>query len=82
VKTAFRQGRAALKNGDLLRAAEGAGFEVFITSDKNLRHQQDMSKLRIAVLILPTNALHRLIPIFSVIADSVAGAFVEVNGSP
>lgn len=82
VRTAFRQGWAGLKNGALLRAAEDAGFDVFLSSDKNLQHQQNLSRLRIAIVILPTNALHRLIPIFPKIADAVAAAsptsYVEV----
>lgn len=32
-----------LKNGDLLTAAEDAGFEVFLTTDKNLQHQQNLA---------------------------------------
>ncbi|HKQ39855.1 MAG TPA: hypothetical protein VJ063_17380 [Verrucomicrobiae bacterium] len=83
MKTAFREGWAALKNGALLRAAENAGFEVFISSDKNLRQQQNLSKLGIAIVILPTNALHRLVPIFPRIAHAVATAlpasYVEVT---
>jgi hypothetical protein len=38
-----------LGNGDLLTAAELAGFEVFLTTDKNLRHQQNMAGRTIAV---------------------------------
>lgn len=31
-----------LRNGDLLIAAENAGFELFLTTDKNLRYQQNL----------------------------------------
>ena len=36
VSTASQQGWDKLKNGDLLTAAENAGFEVFLTTDKNI----------------------------------------------
>jgi putative NIF3 family GTP cyclohydrolase 1 type 2 len=52
VRTAFQEGWAMLANGDLLTAAEAAGFDVFVTTDKNLRYQQDLSKRRIAVVVL------------------------------
>ena len=39
VRTAAQQRWDTLKNGDLLTAAEDAGFEVFLTTDKNIRHQ-------------------------------------------
>ena len=37
------------------RAAEAAGFEVFVTADKNLRYQQNLSSRHIAILELWTN---------------------------
>lgn len=44
---------ANLKNGELLCAAEKE-FALLITTDKNLCYQQNLSQLRIAVLVLPT----------------------------
>jgi hypothetical protein len=44
-----------LRNGDLLQAAERDGFDDLITSDKNIRHQNRLGGLRIAVLELGTN---------------------------
>jgi len=43
-----------LSNGDLLDEAERAGFEVLITADKNMRYQQNLSRRRIALLVLST----------------------------
>jgi hypothetical protein len=54
VSTVQEMGWAGLKNGDLLAAAEGH-FDVFITSDKNLRFQQNLKKFSFAVLLLPSN---------------------------
>jgi hypothetical protein len=40
VKEAKAQGWDTLSNGELLKAAEEAGFDVLLTTDKNLRYQQ------------------------------------------
>ena len=47
VHTALKMGRGELENGDLLRVAESAGFELFIICDKNLRHQQNLAGRRL-----------------------------------
>jgi hypothetical protein len=39
VRTAAQQGWDTLKNGDLLAAAEAAGFDLVLTTDKNMRYQ-------------------------------------------
>ena len=44
-----------LSNGELLSLAEQQGFELLVIADKNMRHQQDISSRRIAVLELWTN---------------------------
>jgi hypothetical protein len=43
VSTAFERGWSTLKNGDLLDAAERNGFEVFVSTDRNLRYQQNLT---------------------------------------
>jgi hypothetical protein len=53
VSTAYEMGWARLSNGALLRAAE-AQFDVFVTTDKNLRHQQKATGQQLAILVLPT----------------------------
>lgn len=40
VEEARSLGWDTLKNGELLSAAEAAGFEVLVTTDRNIRHQQ------------------------------------------
>lgn len=54
VATAYERGWSNLDNGDLLAAAENAGFDLFITTDQNLHYQQDLTGRRLAVLVLPT----------------------------
>ncbi len=53
VSTVFEPGWPNLENGDLLRAAEGR-FDVFITTDQNLRYQQNLSGRQPATPVLPT----------------------------
>lgn len=52
VATAREMGWAALSNGALLAAAENAGFDAFVTVDRSIRHQQNLTRLPIAVLEL------------------------------
>ena len=40
-----------LNNGELLRAAEEAAFEVFLTTDKNIRYQQNLAERVIAIVV-------------------------------
>jgi hypothetical protein len=59
-------------NGRLIDAAERAGFALFIVADKNLRHQQNLSARRIAILELWTNHRPTLEKHFSHIHAAVA----------
>ena len=59
-------GLAGRKNGELLTLAEGK-FDVFVTIDKNIRYQQNLSGRRIAILIIRARSseiddLHRELP--------------------
>lgn len=60
VATAFEMGWAELSNGKLLDAAEAAGFEAILTTDQNLRHQQNFAGRRIAAVVLPTTSWPRI----------------------
>ena len=55
VDTAAELGWNELENGPLLNAADARGYEVFVTADKNLRHQQNMSSRSFGIVELPTN---------------------------
>ena len=55
VSTAHEMGWSKLKNGELLDAAEGM-FDALLTTDKNLRYQQNLSARKLAVAILPTTS--------------------------
>lgn len=60
--TVRAQGWSGLKNGELLRAAASAGFEVLLTNDRGIEHQQSLAGLTLSVVVLnsPSNKLHDL----------------------
>ena len=64
VSTVPEAGWATKQNGELLRLAE-ANFDVLLTNDQNLEHQQKLKKfdLAIIVLIAPTNDIEDLKPL-------------------
>ena len=41
-----------ISNGELLRLAEGAGFDVLVTTDKNVRYQQNLADRKISIVVL------------------------------
>lgn len=41
-----------LENGELIAKAEEAGFEVLLSTDKNIRYQQDLTNRKIALVVL------------------------------
>lgn len=54
IVTVQEMGWAGIKNGQLLGLV-AVDFDVFITSDKNLRHQQNLASFDLAVIMLPSN---------------------------
>ena len=66
------QGWGGIKNGELLQRAE-AEFDLFITSDQNIRYQQNLAGRRIAVLELSTNDIGRIDAAQSMIQAAVDG---------
>ena len=57
IKIVPQMGWAGIKNGQLLALAE-VEFDVFITVDRNLSFQQNLSQFNIAVIVLPTSPQH------------------------
>ena len=83
VRTAAEQQWATLENGRLLDAAEAAGFELLVTTDKNMRYQQSLVGRRIAVIILgqarwPLVRLH-VQRVLSAVDSSSAGTYTEID---
>jgi predicted nuclease of predicted toxin-antitoxin system len=52
--TAAREGWSQLDNDELLNAAEAAGFDVLLTTDTNIRHQQNLEGRKIAIVVIRT----------------------------
>jgi hypothetical protein len=75
VATAAEMAWSQLTNGELLAAASEAGFEVLVTTDQNLRYQQDLKERTIAVVVLMTTSWPRI----SKQADEVAAAIEGVG---
>jgi hypothetical protein len=68
--TAQHCGWSGIKNGDLLRLAEGE-FDLFITSDQNIRYQQNLAVRQIAILELSSNDLRRILAAQSLILTAI-----------
>jgi hypothetical protein len=70
-KTAQQCGWGGIKNGELLRLAEKA-FDVFVTSDQNIRYQQNLANHQIAIVELSTNDLRRIQAAADLIRTAIA----------
>ncbi len=72
-----------MANGDLLRAAEEAGFGVLLTTDKNMRYQQNFANRRIAVVVLGNGLWPFVKPMLPQVAAAVnaarPGSYTEVE---
>jgi hypothetical protein len=51
VTTAYEQGWSNLSNCELLKAAEEAGYQLFVTTDQNLRYQQNLRERQMAIIV-------------------------------
>jgi hypothetical protein len=86
VRTAAQQGWDTHQNGELLLAAEAAGFEVLLTTDKNMRYQQNLAGRKIAVVILGRQQWPGLQPYIHLVVEAVnaaqPGSYLEVSLPP
>ena len=64
VYTVREKGWSGKKNGELLKLMSDDDFEALVTIDKNLKHQQNLSRFRIKIFVLnaPNNKLPTLAP--------------------
>ena len=80
--TASYLGWADLANGNLIAEAERTGFDVLLTGDNNMWHQQNHVDRRIALVVLSTNdwsVLKRNIPIVQESLDrAVHGSYERI----
>jgi predicted nuclease of predicted toxin-antitoxin system len=73
VHTAEWAGFKSLKNGELLQQAEDAGYDVFLTIDQGIPHQQNLTQRRISILVIRarTNQIEDLLPLLGVILSKL-----------
>ncbi len=74
VRTANEQGWSTLLNGQLLRAAEEAGFDVLLTTDTSLPFQQNLEGRKLAVVVLNKNRWRLIRRVLPQIAAAITGA--------
>ena len=83
VEEARSHGWDILRNGELLDAAEAAGFDVFVTTDRNLRYQQNLAGRRIAIVVLGKSrwrlVKNGLAAISAAVDAAAPGSFVEIE---
>lgn len=83
VETVFERGWSTLKNGELLAKCEEEGFEVFITTDKNLSKQQNLSGRTIAIVVVSSTSWPRIqsavVAINQAIETTLSGNLQEIH---
>jgi hypothetical protein len=82
VDTAFERGWSHLLNGGLLDAAEQDGYGLLITTDQNLKYQQNLGGRQLAILVLLSTSWPRIQlrapEIRAAVGGIVPGDYVEV----
>lgn len=83
VATVYELGWSPLQNGILLANAEAAGFDVLVTTDTHLKHQQNRSSRQLAVVVLLSASWPKIqlkaSAVAAAIEESTAGSYVEVE---
>jgi predicted nuclease of predicted toxin-antitoxin system len=72
VATAFERGWSTLTNGQLLDAAEAAGFALMITTDRHLKDQQNLAARTIAIIVLRSTSWPRIQRCVDAIVEAIA----------
>jgi hypothetical protein len=83
VTEAIERGWDRISNGELLAKAEGEGFELLLTTDKNIRYQQNLASRKIAIVVLRNSAWRvvrrHLDGIVKAVDAAVPGSYTEVD---
>jgi hypothetical protein len=71
------------RTGDLIRAAEEAGFAVLITCDRNIRHQQNLAGRQLALIELTTNQWatirENIVDVLAVVETASPGSYATIR---
>ena len=83
VVEAIERGWDRLVNGELIAAAEAAGFELLLTTDKRIRYQQNLTNRKIAIVVLGNSTWRIVRPYLDRIAlaanAATSGSYAEVD---
>ncbi|HEY1218720.1 MAG TPA: hypothetical protein VGF03_07255 [Bryobacteraceae bacterium] len=83
VVDAIERGWDRLANGELIAVAEAAGFELLLTTDKNIRYQQNLTGRKIAFVVLGNQqwpTLHRYVArVVAAVNAATPGSYTEVE---
>ena len=83
VVEAIERGWDRLLNGELIAAAEAAGFELLVTTDKNMRYQQDLKGRKIAFVVIGNQqwpTLRRYVGrVVAAVNAATPGSYAEVD---
>lgn len=60
VSTVHELGWSQLSNGDLLKRAEDEGYDILVTTDQNLRYQQNLPNRKLAIAVLKSTSWPRI----------------------
>ena len=77
VTTVYELSWALLRNGDLISQAEAAGFDLLVTTDQNLKYQQNLSGRRLAVVVLLSTSWPKIQAKVSAVATVVDEAIPD-----
>src|SRR5258708_8764114 len=83
VTEAIDRGWEKVSNGELLAAAENEGFDLLLTTDKNIRYQQNLTARKIGIVVIG-NSTWRIVRVHldriaSVINETAPGGYAEVD---
>jgi predicted nuclease of predicted toxin-antitoxin system len=83
VSTAHEIGWSTLQNGELLNAAKNDSFDIFVTTDRNLKYQQNLESRKISIIVLSTTSWPRIRQVADDVAQAVKSSseksFVEIE---
>ncbi|MEO1762229.1 MAG: DUF5615 family PIN-like protein [Cyanobacteria bacterium J06629_18] len=85
IRTVVEMGWSGKKNGELLQLMNQAGFTILLTTDQNLRYQQNLKQAGVGVVVMValTNRLSELVPLIPNVRNALniiaAGKVIEIT---
>lgn len=82
VSTTYELKWHQIKNGELLNRAESEGFNAFVTTDQNLKYQQNLKQRTIAIVVISTTSWPMIVKVVKSVSNAIdsatPGSYVEV----